>query len=53
MAIETDQLNIQQTLILTALSSPPSNPVEGTMYVNNVSGNHLYIYLNSDWVLIV
>ena len=39
-------------MMLTPMSQP-SSPNEGQMYVDNSSGNHLYIYLNSTWNLII
>jgi phage gp45-like len=39
-------------LTLTPTATVPT-PAEGMMYVDSNSGNHLYIYLNSAWHLIV
>ena len=39
--------------MMLAPMSQPSSPNEGQMYVDNSSGNHLYIYLNGNWNLII
>lgn len=41
------------TLTLVPRGAAPGTPAEGMMYVDNTAGNHLYIYLNAAWNLIV
>jgi len=40
-------------LTLEPIGTAPATPLEGMMYVNNTAGNHLYIYLNSSWNLLI
>lgn len=42
-----------KAITLEPTDTAPTSPIEGMMYVDNTSGNHLYIYLNSGWNLIV
>jgi phage baseplate assembly protein V len=44
---------IGEAVTLKPMASPPSSAKEGMMYVNNSTGNHLYIYLNGSWTLVV
>ena len=47
-------VTIGSALKLTPLSSAPSSPADGTMYVGGTAGaRHLYVYLNSAWRTIV
>lgn len=48
-----NSITLADTLTLTPLGAAPLVPAEGMMYVDNTAGNHLYIYLNAGWVLII
>jgi len=43
----TDKVTINDVLILTPRSTPPTDPINGEIYVG--TDNHIYCYLNSAW----
>jgi phage gp45-like len=51
--VDAPNVTLTKALTLTPTDTAPATPLEGQMYVDNVSGNHLYIYLNGGWQLII